>query len=176
MARFILAAAVAVFLAGCGTTDSGTMRTGVSRNSRYTPMEPARPAQREVRPPVVGAGAWRSEAARWVGTPYRLGGGTRQGIDCSALVQNMYRNVARVELPRTALEQSRTGTAIPQREIRPGDILFFQNGQEPRVNHCGIYLGNNEFVHASTRQGVIYSRLDETYYAEGYRGARRILR
>jgi cell wall-associated NlpC family hydrolase len=166
-----------LFVAGCASSESNrTMRTGVSRNSRYTPMDPARPSQRGAQPPIVGSSAWSSEAAKWIGTPYRLGGASRAGMDCSGLIVTMYRNVARVELPRTAYEQSRTGTAIPQRELRPGDLLFFQTSKEPRINHAGIYLGQNRFVHASKSQGVVYSDLDETYYAEAYRGARRILR
>lgn len=165
-----------LFLSACATSDPRTHRAGISNNTRHTPTDPARPTRNPSQPPLVGASAWRSEAAKWIGVPYRLGGNTRAGLDCSGLIANMVRNVARLELPRTAYEQSRAGVAIPQRDLRPGDLLFFQTGKENRINHAGIYLGQNQFIHASTSQGVIYSNLDETYYAEAYRGARRVTR
>lgn len=157
------------------------MRTGISTNSRYTPLTPATPSPARQSPtPVVGGSAWQTEAAKWIGAPYHMGGETRRGVDCSGLVCKMYESVSRIQLPRTTAEQSRTGSAVMQNQLRPGDILFFatptQKNNNNAINHSGIYLGDGRFVHATVGKGVIYSMLAEKYYATSYRTARRILR
>jgi len=165
-------------LAGCDSNQPARpMRNGITPSSRYTPPAPARPLQGQTAPPPVGDPAWQSEATKWIGTPYRTGGMSRKGMDCSGLVGMMYQNVARLKLPRTTDELSRTGTSISQKnQLRPGDIVLFQTSSRPAINHAGIFLGGNRFVHASTAHGVMYSELTDPFYAEHYRGARRILR
>jgi cell wall-associated NlpC family hydrolase len=168
-------AILVLFLAGCSSPESSrTMRTGISPNQRYTTPETTRPSPGGV--PVVGESAWRSEATKWIGVPYRTGGTTRAGMDCSGLVCRMYENVARIQLPRTSFDQSRIGVSVLQNQLRPGDLVFFQTSARPEINHAGIYLGDGRFVHSSTSHGVIYSTLKEPYYIQTYRGARRILR
>ncbi len=176
MLRGLILACAVLLLAGCSSTrDSRTMRSGIAPNPRYTPPDESRPAP-NAPPPTIGESAWQSEAARWIGTRYRYGGTTREGMDCSGLVSTMYVNVARIKLPRTSLQQSRTGVAIPKDQLRPGDLVFFETSSRPEVNHSGIYLGNGRFIHSSSSRGVIYTQLDAPYYVKQYRGARRILR
>jgi cell wall-associated NlpC family hydrolase len=176
MLRGIFFAVVVMLLAGCTSTQSSrTIRTGTGANPRMTPITPVRPAPSPA-PPIVGESAWQSEAAKWIGTPYRLGGTTRAGMDCSALVGRMYQNVTRLNLPRETADIARIGVAIRQGQLLPGDILLFQTSNRAAINHAGVYLGTGRFVHASTSAGVIYSRLSEPYYAQHYRGARRIFR
>ena len=150
------------------------MRTGVSPNTRYTTPNATKPSPGGV--PVGGESAWQSEAAKWIGVRYRTGGTTRDGMDCSGLVCRMYENVARIQLPRTSYDQSRIGVAVLQNQLRPGDLVFFQTSARNEINHAGIYLGQGRFVHSSTSHGVIYSMLNEQYYVQTYRGARRVLR
>jgi cell wall-associated NlpC family hydrolase len=87
-------------------------------------------------------------AKTFLGVPYRWGGATMRGIDCSAFVKKVY-EIFGVALPRTAQEQSCVGRPIGKDELEEGDLVFFQT-QRARRTHVGIYIGNGEFVHASS--------------------------
>jgi cell wall-associated NlpC family hydrolase len=115
----------------------------------------------------------RREYNRWRGTQHRLGGTGSRGIDCSGFVQAVYRDVFKVDLPRTTKAQVRQGWPIPYAELQAGDLVFFQPPSYPR--HVGIYLGGSEFVHASKNKGVAISRIDQYYWGKYYWTARRIL-
>ena len=88
------------------------------------------------------------------------GGSTKRGIDCSAFMQTAFLDAYGVELPRTTSEQRYLGRQIQKHELRKGDLVFFR-----RNNHVGVYIGNNQFMHASSSQGVTISSLDEDYWA-----------
>lgn len=109
-------------------------------------------------------------------TPYRWGGASPDGFDCSGLVQHVFRQVG-VTLPRTAAEQWRVGYAVARKELSAGDRVYFA-GPGGRISHTGIYCGSAreapEFIHASGRHGsVVISSLDDPHYARMYAGARR---
>jgi len=108
----------------------------------------------------------------WQGTRYQLGGLSRQGIDCSGFVYQTFRSRLGLELPRTTQMQSRTGHSVPVNNRQPGDLVFFQTGYKKR--HVGIYLGNGEFLHASSSQGVTISSLDNQYWQSNYWHSRRV--
>ncbi|OLQ70807.1 peptidase P60 [Photobacterium proteolyticum] len=108
----------------------------------------------------------------WKGTPYRLGGKSRRGIDCSAFVQVGYYDVFNKVLPRTTGEQARMGRWIPLADAKEGDLVFFKTGR--RLRHVGIYLGNAEFLHASTSQGVMISSLANPYWRRAFWQVRRV--
>ncbi len=110
--------------------------------------------------------------ASWKGVRYRLGGDSRKGIDCSAFVQRTFREQFGMELPRSTYEQQETGTQVQRGKLRPGDLVLFRAGSTGR--HVGIYIGNNQFVHASTRAGVMISSMDEVYWNKRYQEARRV--
>ncbi len=108
-----------------------------------------------------------SYLAGWLGVPYRYGGNSRAGLDCSGLVINAYRNVYRKKLSRSASEMlSGDCRKINRGRLKEGDLVFFRVGKGRRrdVNHVGIYLKEGRFVHASTSGGVTVSSLDEPYY------------
>ncbi|WP_445375021.1 bifunctional murein DD-endopeptidase/murein LD-carboxypeptidase [Photorhabdus tasmaniensis] len=109
----------------------------------------------------------------WKGVAYRLGGNTRRGIDCSAFVQRTFRDQFGMELPRSTFEQQNIGKKIDRSKLRPGDLVLFKTGT--RTRHVGIYVGNDQFVHASTSNGVIVSRLNSTYWSKRYYGGRRVI-
>lgn len=111
--------------------------------------------------------------ANWKGVRYRLGGDSRRGIDCSAFVQRTFRDQFGMELPRSTYEQQETGEQIQRNKLRPGDLVLFRAGSTGR--HVGIYIGNNQFVHASTRAGVMISSMDEDYWNRRYQEGRRVL-
>lgn len=99
----------------------------------------------------------------WHGTPYRLGGNSRAGIDCSAFVQLTFDNLFNIQLPRTTSQQVRSGKQIGRSDLQAGDLVFFRAGR-----HVGIYLEDGRFLHASTRLGVTISRLDNVYWSRYY--------
>jgi cell wall-associated NlpC family hydrolase len=109
----------------------------------------------------------------WWGTPYRLGGTTQKGIDCSAFVQTLMMGVFAMQLPRTAREQKEAASWIPMDDLKEGDLIFFNT--RGGVSHVGVYLHNNKFVHASTSGGVMISDLNETYWSRKLLGAGRVL-
>lgn len=106
----------------------------------------------------------------WAGTRYRMGGTGKHGIDCSAFMQTAFWSAYGIELPRSTAEQRYLGRKIGKNELRKGDLVFFR-----RNSHVGVYLGNNQFMHASTSQGVTISSLDEDYWAKTYTQSRRIM-
>ncbi len=109
---------------------------------------------------------------QWRGTPYRYGGTSRTGIDCSALIQHGFRQHFNQELPRTTEGLLDVGDTISADELRPGDLVFFRTGSEGR--HAGIYIEKGRFLHASTSRGVIISDMKNAYWKRHYWTARRI--
>ena len=101
-----------------------------------------------------------SEAARWLGTPYRYGGSTRKGVDCSGLVNQIYKQVYHRSLERSS----------------SGDLVFFNTSRKKRkgINHVGLFLKNGYFIHASTSRGVIISNLKEDYYRKTWKQGGRV--
>ena len=103
---------------------------------------------------------------KWQGVPYRWGGATPTGVDCSALVQIAYANTWQIALPRTTTQQSSVGRRVTPSHARYGDLVFFHiTGQE---KHVGLYLGQQKFIHASSSQGVMISRMDNPYWASHF--------
>jgi lipoprotein Spr len=108
----------------------------------------------------------------WYGTPYRLGGTTKKGVDCSAFTQFLFTSVYGVSIPRTAREQYNLTNRISRTAIKEGDLIFFKTGDG--VSHVGVYLQNNKFVHASTSGGVMISNIFDEYWARKFVGAGRL--
>lgn len=104
-----------------------------------------------------------SEVMEWLGTPYRYGGHTRQGVDCSGLVNHIYLKVYNINLERSSVNMARNIHKVNKSHLREGDLVFFRINQN-NISHVGIYISNNKFVHASTSRGVIVSDMDQEYY------------
>jgi len=115
------------------------------------------------------------EIIRLLGTPYKYGGNTDQGIDCSAFTQQVYKGSLLINLPRTVAQQFKLGKEIDRiNKLKFGDLLFFETKRGVYPSHVGIYLGADKFAHASLSQGVTISSLKSTYYAKRFVGAKRI--
>ena len=171
MARFcwILAAAVGLagIVPGCGfvvseplyRADSRSVRAELERRQR------AKPHRLE------------QVASTYLGVPYRWGGNTRQGMDCSAWARAVFRETYGIELPRTTGQMYQLGRQVDSLALlRPGDLVFF--GKTPKsgkVDHVGVYLGRRRFAHASVSRGGTVSSFDQPYYRRHYAGARRLL-
>lgn len=110
---------------------------------------------------------------RWKGAPYRYGGESLSGVDCSAFVQNTYRAKFNKHIPRTTRTQIKVGKKVKKSQLRVGDIVFFKTGRNSM--HNGIYMGNSTFMHASSSKGVTISNLHNTYWRKRYITSRRIL-
>ncbi|HLN14148.1 MAG TPA: LysM peptidoglycan-binding domain-containing C40 family peptidase [bacterium] len=111
-------------------------------------------------------------ALRFLGRPYQWAGIGNRGFDCSGLVYRVYA-MMRLSVPHSSFDQFREGVAVPRGALAPGDLVFFHT-YSYGPSHVGIYVGGNQFIHASTDRGVIVSSLSESYYAYRYLGARRI--
>lgn len=114
------------------------------------------------------------QLGQWRGTPYRYGGMSRKGIDCSGFVYLTMRDRFALQLPRSTVAQSDTGTRISKADLLPGDLVFFKTGSGENGLHVGIYDTDNAFIHASTSQGVMRSSLDNVYWRKAFWQARRI--
>ena len=115
-------------------------------------------------------------AMQYLGVPYAYGGTSGSGFDCSGFTMHVYSNFG-VSLAHGATPQLNNGYAVSQSELQPGDLVFFFGtyNTSSAASHVGIYVGGNQFIHASTSRGVIISSLGESYYANRYLTARRVL-
>ncbi len=110
----------------------------------------------------------------YIGYPYVYGSAGPRAFDCSGLTSYVYKQYG-ISLPRSSNSQGSVGTYVDKANLREGDLVFFSNRSDRRINHVGIYIGNNEFVHASTSvRGVVRDNLSESYYVRNYVTARRV--
>lgn len=108
-----------------------------------------------------------SAVDRLIGTPYRFGGDSLRGIDCSAFTRRVYRS-QNVELPRNSRDQARVGAGVAYTAVRTGDLIFFDTSINGGISHVGVYLGKGTFAHASSSKGVTRSSLKEKYYVKRF--------
>jgi cell wall-associated NlpC family hydrolase len=114
------------------------------------------------------------EIIKYLNTPYKYGGNSMDGIDCSAFTQSVYHNTDFYDLNRSARDQYQQGIEVKDRsELKFGDLVFFNTRRRVKPGHVGIYIGDNLFAHASSKVGVTISSLDHEYYSKRYMGARR---
>ena len=145
-----------------------------------TPQPFPRPSFAPADLPITAAGgrpapeAITSTAIEYVGVPYRWGGTTPRGFDCSGFTYYVFSRHG-MELPRVAADQYRVGTPVDRGAVRPGDLLFFETISEG-PSHVALALDGDQFVHAPSRRGKVrVERLSSHYWASRYLGARRVL-
>jgi cell wall-associated NlpC family hydrolase len=110
----------------------------------------------------------------YIGVPYRYGGTSRKGIDCSGLVFLVFKELAHAKMPRSSRQLARLGRPVNRGGAKPGDLVFFRGGMFNGINHVGIMVGQDRFAHASTKKGVMYSRLDEEYFTNHFAFIKRV--
>ncbi|WP_024556302.1 bifunctional murein DD-endopeptidase/murein LD-carboxypeptidase [Franconibacter pulveris 1160] len=174
--RLVPAVAVAVLLSACSSTNTAknmhSETHAVGNNDGFLLQASQDEFENMVRNLDVKS-RLMDQYASWKGVRYRLGGSTKSGIDCSGFVQRTFREQFGLELPRSTYEQQEMGKSVDRTKLRTGDLVLFRAGSTGR--HVGIYIGNNQFVHASTSSGVMISSMDEPYWKKRYNEARRVL-
>lgn len=103
----------------------------------------------------------------WLGTPYRLGGDSKRGIDCSKFSSALYEDVFKTSLGVNSRYQYKETTPISKSELEAGDLVFFKI-RSRNITHVGVYLGDDKFAHASSSKGVMISNLNESYWKRYY--------
>ena len=153
--RFWLLFITALFLAGCSSHRAPAPNAHLSDS-------------------IAVIAGLNDQLQTWHGTPYRYGGMSRSGVDCSGFVLMTMRDQFDLQLPRDTRTQSKIGTEIDKDELLPGDLVFFKTGYGDNGLHVGIYDTDNAFIHASTSQGVVRSSLNNVYWRKNFWQARRI--
>lgn len=103
----------------------------------------------------------------WLGTPYRLGGDSKRGIDCSKFSLAVYENVFNTTIGYNSRNQYSNVTPVRKNDLQPGDLVFFKI-RSRSITHVGVYLGDDKFAHASSSKGVMVSNLNEAYWKRYY--------
>lgn len=151
----------------------GLMFFGCAPMPRYLPRRLAPPQTRKFALPddesLLGTINY------YIGTPYKYGGCSKNGMDCSCLVQKVFHESLGLDLPRTVAEQWKAGKAVDMNELAFGDIVFFQASRKKAPSHSGIYIGGGRFAHASCSLGVTITPMSDSYWNKKYKGARRMI-
>ncbi|WP_418357785.1 NlpC/P60 family protein [Shewanella basaltis] len=162
MAKRILFACLVVLLSACASNPPVVV----------APKPVVVPPMLKPEPPMWSESNLLSFHDQWKGTPYRLGGLSRNGIDCSGFVYLAYLDIVGEKLPRSVNAQRTLGKDVPRHQLDIGDLVFFKTGRTTR--HVGIYMGQDKFLHASTKKGVKISSLNNVYWKPRYWFAKRL--
>jgi len=117
--------------------------------------------------------ALSKEYTKWNGVPYKYGGTSHKGVDCSSLMQILYRDAFGMKIPRTTAKQAKIGYQVKKNSSREGDLVFFKTGWKTR--HSGVIIEKGKFIHSSTKYGVMISSLNNPYWKSKYWQTRRLL-
>lgn len=145
--------------------------SAVTRHTKNTSTQPD-PAKSDLRDHADTKNILLKKYHSWKGVKYRWGGDSRHGIDCSAFTRRVFKELS-VHLPRTTAEQIRSGDKITKQQLQVGDLVFFKTTR--RVRHVGIYVGNDQFIHASRKTGVTTSSLNNDYWVKRYETSVRVI-
>ena len=170
MRLLLILVSLLLFVGGCST--KGAHAYKASLNSHKTPTKKKSPPYTLVEKNAITLALY-DEYLKWYGVPYRLGGSTYNGVDCSSLVQSIYRDAFGIRVPRTTKEQAKVGYKINKSSLKEGDLLLFKTGYN--VRHSGIYLEKGNFLNASTFYGVTISNINNPYWRSKYWQSRRVL-
>ena len=122
---------------------------------------------------------FEDEVKEYLGTPYRKGGTSKKGFDCSGFARTVYDRLLGIDLPHSSGDQFHSSELqkINTRELQTGDLVFFANQgkkkKQKRINHVGVYLSDGQFIHASSSEGIIVSSLGESYWKKRFVGSKR---
>lgn len=177
---FILACIwMSVMFFSCGSSKETTSRNAHSQKTVKPKLTSKKDIQRkyaammDVNPKSIKNIRLYAFVENWYGVPYKYGGSGQSGVDCSGLVQQLYRNVYGKHIPRSSLEQYNESKSFRRvKKLREGDLVFFKTSGK-KISHVGVYLQNGYFVHASD-QGVRLNHIKESYWKQCYKAGGRI--
>jgi len=155
-------------LTGCSSKKSLTYNTDRVKTEHQVTQPPYKPKSKN----WITTSLYK-EYKKWYKTPFRLGGMTQDGVDCSGLIHTIYKDAFGIEIPRTTREQVLRGHKISKNSTKEGDLVFFKTGYNKR--HIGIIIEEGKFIHTSQKNGVIVSQLSNPYWQSTYWQSRRIL-
>jgi cell wall-associated NlpC family hydrolase len=121
----------------------------------------------------AGSGKLRKVAESYLGVPYAFGGQSRSGMDCSGFIRQVFAEAHGLKLPHNSGSIFGMGRPVSKSELKPGDVVFFKSWGF--IDHSGIYMGRNYFIHSASSVGVAYSALNAPYFGDHYAGARRLI-
>lgn len=118
---------------------------------------------------------FENKVKEYLDVPYKRGGASRKGMDCSGFSRIVYSKLFGIKLPHSSVDQFRSSALrrIDVGKLQPGDLIFFANTKKKKVNHVGVYISDRQFIHASSSQGIIVSSLDESYWRNRFVGSKR---
>jgi hypothetical protein len=118
---------------------------------------------------------FENEVKKYLGIPYRLGGTSNKGMDCSNFSRIIYSKLLGIEIPNNSISQFSSSELKPieSHDLQMGDLIFFGNNKKKRINHVGVYLSDGQFIHASSSQGITVSSLDNRYWKKRFVSSRR---
>jgi cell wall-associated NlpC family hydrolase len=168
---WLLIGLVVIMACGCAGTQSRSIPTRADSRNEQSQLHPESQSATGANDPGRVEQRLRSKVRQWEGTPHRMGGSSRRGVDCSGFVHRLYRDIFAQQIPRSTALLVKSGRPIGKNNLRTGDLVFFKVPHKGR--HVGIYLSRSEFAHASTSKGVTISSLEDHYWRRCYWTARR---
>jgi lipoprotein Spr/probable lipoprotein NlpC len=169
--KLLMVVGLSIVFSGCSSFSS-VNTISVVPNSSSEPLLSSG-ASIDINNPAEVKAQLLKQLDEWQGVPYRYGGLTKQGVDCSGFTHVTFAEQFGINLPRTTGSQALKGVVVEQSELLPGDLVFFNTGYKQR--HLGVYVGDKQFIHASSSRGVMMSRLDNPYWQDAYWHSRRVL-
>ena len=167
---------LALWLHSCGTGRNAVSRGKAEKQTVQTHQSTNRqPAGNTVPSPVpTKAKAVVDEGYSWLGTKYKYGGSTKAGTDCSGMIVEIFLKTLNVKLPRTSWEQQAYCIPVNIELLQPGDLIFFAPNNRNQVSHVGLYIGNDNMIHASPTQGVTITNIFDNYFRRHFHSAGRV--
>jgi cell wall-associated NlpC family hydrolase len=156
---------VTLFLGSCKNAKNPAKKTEAHENSALQGLE----KKLGVKIPSGSNRAYYEEIASWLGAPYKYGGKEKSGTDCSGFVLVVYQRVFKILLDHQSSKQKEKSRTIKESELKEGDLYFFKLDGK-KISHVGMHVAPDYFVHASTKRGVVVSKLSEPYYSNAFAG------
>ncbi len=158
---------ILLFLSGCSTKEVALHPKSSAKISTQQEIKSINKNPNWIRDALY------KEYKKWHKTPYKFGGIDTNGVDCSSLMQSLYRDAFGIEIARTTSQQAREGYLISKKSTKEGDLVLFKMGNN--IRHAGIIIEKGKFIHSSKKSGVKISNLNNPYWKSRYWQSRRIL-